>query len=158
MEKWMVNALKISVALIGAIILLLSVFWLPYIAKVTIEIYPEVAYLRYPILFGIYLTCIPFYIGIFQTFNLLNLIKKENAFTEDACKSLKIITFSAIFVIIIYIIGVIYLNVENALPPALLIIGLIIIFISFIIAVFAAVLRALLMKVVEIKNENDFTI
>lgn len=158
MKKWMLNALKISIALVSIIILLLCIFWLPYMANISAETYPEVAYLKYPILLGIYFSCLPFYIGVFHTFKLLKLIDKEKAFTERACKSLRYITFSAIVIIAFYTIGFIYLKAEDALPPILGLLGTAIIFTSFIIGVFASVLRGLLMKVVEIKNENDLTI
>lgn len=94
MNRWMINVLKGSIILIGIIVLLLSIFWLPEMARISVETFPEVAYLKYPILLGIYFTCVPFYVGIFHTFKLLKLVDKENAFTEDACKSLRIISFS----------------------------------------------------------------
>lgn len=158
MNKWLIVLLKACVIIISIIVLALSIFWLPYMARTTVELFPEVAYLKYPILFGIYITCIPFYIGIFHTLKLLSFIDKEYTFTEDACKSLGVITFSAVCVVIIYIIGIFYLGVENALPPGIALLGIIIIFASFIIGVFATVLKVLLMKVIEIKNENDLTI
>src|SRR5699024_12426137 len=127
-------------------------------ARISVETFPEVAYLKYPILLGIYFTCVPFYIGIFHTFKLLKLVDKENAFTEDACKSLRIISFSTMAVIVFYFAGIIYLNREDALPPGLALIGIAIIFASFVIAIFASVLRGLLMRDIEIKNENDLTI
>ncbi|WP_408629722.1 DUF2975 domain-containing protein [Alkaliphilus flagellatus] len=61
-------------------------------------------------------------------------------------------------VTVLYIIGIFYLSIENALPPGLFLLGLIIILVAFIISIFVAVLKALLIKVVETKNENDFTI
>lgn len=158
MSKWLIGTLKASLVIVSIIILMLCIFWLPYMARHTVELFPEVAYLKYPILFGIYLTCIPFYIGIFETFKLLRLIEKEDAFTEDASKSLRVITLSAICVVALYIMGIVYLDIENTLPPGLALLGLTIIFAAFIIAVFAAVLKALLMKVIKIKNENDLTI
>lgn len=131
---------------------------IPYVAEISVASNPEVAYLEFPILIGIYCTCIPFYIGIFHTFKLIRFINRENVFTKDACRSLKAITISALAVITLYSIGLIYLRIENALPPALLLLGITIIFASFVIAVFSAVLKALLMKVIAIKNDNDLTI
>ncbi|QUH19253.1 DUF2975 domain-containing protein [Alkaliphilus sp. B6464] len=158
MKRWMLNVLRMYITFIGIVILLLCIFWLPDMARISAELNPEVAYLKYPILIGIYLTCIPFYLAIFKTFKLVKLIGKDGAFTEDACKSLRVITLCAISVIVLYIIGIFYLSIENALPPGLFLLGLIIILVASIISIFAAVLKALLIKVVEIKNENDFTI
>lgn len=158
MKKWMVNALKISIALIGVIILILCIFWLPDMARRSAEMNPEYEYLRYPVLLGLYITCIPFYFGVFHTLKLLRLIEGDGAFTEDACKSLGIINLNAIGEIVLYTIGITFLFINNALHPGILLIGITIIFAAFIIAIFASILKGLLMKVVEIKNENDFTI
>jgi hypothetical protein len=43
-------------------------------------------------------------------------------------------------------------------PPSFMPIGLVIIFASIVIAVFAAVLQRLLQEVIHIKSENDLTI
>lgn len=158
MNKWLIGTLKASLIFVSIMILALSVFWLPYVARISAEVNPEFADLKYPILVGMYCTCIPFYIGVFHTYRLLRLINMEIAFTEEACKSLKAIILSAIGVIALYIIGTIYLSVENALHPGLLLLGFIIMLASFIIAVFTGVLKAVLMKVIEIKNDNELTI
>lgn len=158
MNKLGVNSLRISVALVALIILLLCIFWLPYMARISAEQNVELAYLRYPVLFGMYITTIPFYLGIFHTFNLLNLISKDTAFTEKAYISLSKINRYTVIEIILYFIGMILLALCKALHPGVFILGLAIMFTCFIISVFASVLKALLKKVIEIKNENDYTI
>ena len=158
MKKWMIKVLKVSIGLVGLIALLLCVFWLPNVAKYFAENAPEFAYLRYPALIGLYITGIPFYLGIFHTFKLLNLIEIEGAFTEKACNSLNSISRYALAEIVLYIMGMIFLSINNAGQPGIFLLGLVIIFTAFIIYVFASILRGLLMKVVEIKNENDLTI
>ncbi|MCR1899644.1 DUF2975 domain-containing protein [Irregularibacter muris] len=158
MQKWEINTLRISIILIGMAILLIFILWLPDIAKFSAVEYPEYAHLRYPILIGLYITGAPFYLGIFHTFKLLKLIERDGAFTEEACKSLGAINLYAIIVILLYISGMIFLLLNNALHPGLFLVGLGIMLVAFIISVFAAILKGLLMKVVEIKNENDYTI
>lgn len=158
MNKWSIVILKVFLIIIGITILLLNINWLPARAELSAEFFPEVSYLKHPILIGIYLTCIPFYLAIYQSFKLLILIERDNVFTEDACKSLKVISFSSIAVSVLYVIGLTILCVENALPPGLFLLGIAIIFACIVIAIFTWVLRALLNRVVEIKNENDFTI
>ncbi len=158
MNKFGVVSLRISVALVALIILLLCVFWLPYMARISAEQNPEYAYLRYPVLYGLYITTIPFYLGIFHTFKLLNLISKNTAFTEEACESLRYINRYTVIEIILYFIGMVFLAFNKALHPGIFILGVVIMFACFIISVFALVLKALLSKVIEIKNENDYTI
>lgn len=158
MKKWMLNSLRMSVALIGIIILAFLLFWLPNIAKRFAVSDAEYAYLRYPMLIGLYATAIPFYLGIFHTLKLIKLIESDGAFTEDACRSLGYISIYSMTVIVLYIIGMVFLNVNNAAQPGIFLLGILIIFVAFIISIFAAILKALLTKVVEIKDENDFTI
>lgn len=158
MKKWMVKALKFSILFIGFIILLLCVFWLPNVARYFAEYAPEYAYLRYPALIGLYITGIPFYLGIFHTFKLLNLIEKDGAFTEEACKSLGSISIYALVEIALYIMGIVFLMYNDASQPGIILLGITIIFTAFIIYIFASILKGLLMKVVEIKNENDLTV
>ncbi|WP_353893672.1 DUF2975 domain-containing protein [Proteinivorax hydrogeniformans] len=158
MNKFLLGALNGLLVLTSMIVLALCIFVLPNMADVTVELFPEADYLKYPILVGIYLTCIPFYAGIFQTFKLLNLIQKESAFTEKAAKSLGIISYCAGAVIAAYIAGTLYLGLQNALPPGVIMLGFTIIFTSFVIALFALVLKLLLIKVIAIKKENDLVI
>ncbi|WP_130806194.1 DUF2975 domain-containing protein [Senegalia massiliensis] len=158
MKTWMVNAFKVSIILIGVAVLLLFIFWLPNVSRRLAISNPEYAYLRYPLLFGLYITGIPFYMGIFHTFKLLKLIQGNSAFTKNACKSLGAIKIYAILVIAIYIIGMILISINNAIQFEVLVFGILIMFASFIIAIFSAILKELLRKAVEIKDENDFTI
>ena len=154
----MLISLKISVVLIGVGVLGLLIFWLPNIAKDFAISDHEYAYLRYPLLIGIYGTAIPFYIGVYHSFNLMNLIEKDGAFTEKACKSLGAISISSVLVMAIYIIEIVFLNINRGLHPGIFLFGVLVIFFTFIISIFASILKGLLMKVVEIKDENDFTI
>lgn len=146
MSKRLLIPLRVAIIIISVVIIILSVFWLPDMAKRSAELNPEVAYLKYPILLGIYLTCIPFYIGVFHTLKVIRFIDKDDFFTEDASNSLRSVIFSAIVVIVLYMIGIIYLNVENALPPGVALLGITIIFVSFIIAYFAWKLKVVLIK------------
>ncbi|MGB9780297.1 DUF2975 domain-containing protein [Caldanaerobacter sp.] len=158
MKIWMLNSLKISLVIIGFTILMISIFWLPSVANTLADQNPEYAYLKYPLLFGIYLTCIPFYIGVYNGFVILRLIEKDKAFTEYTNRSLTYVFYSSIAIILLYIIGMLYLLLNNALHPSLFLLGIGIIFMSFIIASTAGVIKALLIKVIEIKNEHDLTI
>ena len=125
--------LKIAVFLIGITVLALCIFWLPWLANDTAEMFPEFAFLQYPVLIGLYVTVIPFFLALYQALKLLNYIENNNAFSELSVKVLKYIKYCAI-------------------------IGLTIIFTSVVIAVFTAVLQKLLKNVLDIKSENDFTV
>lgn len=150
--------LKIAVFLIGITVLALCIFWLPWLANDTAEMFPEFAFLQYLVLIGLYVTVIPFFLALYQALKLLNYIENNNAFSELSVKVLKYIKYCAITISILYLIGTIVLMSQNALHPGIAIIGLTIIFTSVVIAVFTAVLQKLLKNVLDIKSENDFTV
>lgn len=158
MERGTTLFLKIAVFLIGITILALCVFLMPWLAKYTASMYPEFAYLQYPVLIGMYVTAIPFFIALYQALRLLNYIENNNAFSDLSVKALKHIKYCAVLISILYVIGIIYLISQNSLHPGLAIIGFTIIFTSVVIAVFTAVLQRLLKNALEIKSENDLTI
>lgn len=150
--------LKIAVFLIGITVLALCIFLLPWLANDTAEMYPEFAYLQYPVLIGLYVTAIPFFIALYQALKILNYIENNNAFSELPVKALKYIKYCAISISILYVVGAVCLLSQNALHPGIAIIGLTIIFTSVIIAVFTAVLQKLLKNALDIKSENDLTV
>lgn len=52
--------LKIAGFLIGIPVLALCIFLIPEIASYTTEVYPDITYLKYFVLIGLYITVIPF--------------------------------------------------------------------------------------------------
>ncbi len=158
MRKDTILFLKLAVIIIGIIVFMLFIFWLPWLANSTSEMYPEYAYLKYPVLIGVYTTGIPFYIALYNAFMLLNYIKKGNAFSEQSVNILNNIKKCAISVIIVYVAIFLYLLTQNALHPGIAIILFAIIFTAFTISLFAAVLQELLSTALEIKSENDLTV
>lgn len=120
---------------------------------------PELAYLQYPILIGMYVTMIPFFFALYQTLKLLTYIDKNEAFSELAVQALKKIKYSAITIIVLYMLEMpfLYLLTMADDAPGILI-GLVVIFASIVIAVFAAVLQKLLQEAIDIKTENDLIV
>lgn len=150
--------LKLSVLFIGVIILLLCIFWLPWEARRTTEMFPEFAYLKYPVLLGLYITAIPFFIALYQFLKLLIYVEENSAFSELAVTSLKKIKYCANIITVLYIIGFFFLIFQNALHPGIALIAFAIIFTAIIISLFSAVLQAILKNALDIKSENDLTI
>ncbi|WP_404457236.1 DUF2975 domain-containing protein [Oceanobacillus kapialis] len=150
--------LKIAVVLIGVIVLALSIFWLPYQANLLANMYPEFSYLQYPLLLGLLVTTIPFFFALYQALKLLRNIDYEKAFSTMTIQSLKQIKYSALTISVMYMVGFITLLYLNAANPGILLMGLVIIFCSGVIAVFAALLQKLLNKALEIKSENELTV
>ncbi|SDM50876.1 Protein of unknown function [Fictibacillus solisalsi] len=152
--------LKIAVFLIGMPVLAMCIFLVPEIAKYLAELYPAHSYLKYLVYIDLYASAIPFYFALYQAFMLLSYIDKNKAFSELSVRSLKKIKYCAITISVLIGLGMplFYLMAERDDAPGIILIGLIIIFASIVIAVFAAVLQMLLKDAIDIKSENDLVV
>ena len=112
------------------------------------------------VVLGLYLASIPFHYALYQAWKLLGLIDKKMAFTSQSVAALKKIKRSAIIIAVLFITYMpLILNVaqiEDA--PGVAAIGVIIIFMSSVIAVFTGLLQKLFQNAVDIKSENDLTV
>jgi hypothetical protein len=150
--------LKIAVFLIGTPVLALGIFGLIWLPNNPVN--PDYAHMLYPILFGMYVSVIPFFAALYQSFKLLSFIDKNQAFSELSVKALKNIkfcamTFSGLYVVIL---PFVFLVAELDDAPGLIIIGMVPVFAAMVIAVFAAVLQRLLQEAIDIKSENDLIV
>jgi hypothetical protein len=158
MKRGNILFLKVTIFIIGMVIVSFCIFWLPDLARAAAEMNPEYAYLRLPVLIGSCLPLFPFLFALYQAFKLLLYIENDNTFSELAVISLRHIKNCAFTIIIIYVIGVIFLLSQNALHPGIAILGFAIIFAALVIALFTAVLQELLRSTLEIKLENELTV
>ena len=155
--------LKLAVIIIGIPILALCIYLLPQIANEANEAFErgsDLAFVVYGILMVMYVSTIPFYIALYQSFNLLSFIDKNQAFSQmsvDALKKIKncAITISSLYVVII---PFVFMIAQWDDAPGLALINLVIIGASIVVAVFAAVLQRLLQEAIDIKTENDLTV
>ncbi|WP_379161637.1 DUF2975 domain-containing protein [Paenibacillus sp. sgz5001063] len=160
MERGTTLFLRAAVILIGIPVLALCIFAVPEIAEFAAELYPDMTSIRYLVLIDLYASAIPFYFALYQAFILLGYIDKNKAFSELSVQVLKKIKYSAFTISVLYVAGLplFYLMADMDDAPGIIVIGLIIIFASMVIAVFAAVLQKLLKEAIEIKSENDLTV
>lgn len=150
--------LRIAICIITAPVIVLAVLGIWWIMNNPAN--PDYSYMLYPILVGIYLSVIPFFIALLQTFKLLKYIDSNQVFSELSVKVLTNIKYCAISISMIYlsIIPFVYMLAEKDDAPGLIIIGIVPSFAAIIIATFTAVLQNLLKKAIDIKSENDLTI
>jgi hypothetical protein len=150
--------LKIALFLIGSPVLALCIFGLVWLPNNPAN--PEYAYMLYPIVIGMYVAAIPFFVALYQAFKLLSYIDNNQAFSELSVKALKNIKFCAITIsgLFVVILPFIFLVADQDDAPGLIIIGMVPIFGSMVIAVFAAVLQRLLQEAIDIKSENDLIV
>ncbi|MNW57169.1 hypothetical protein D3C74_349490 [compost metagenome] len=160
MERGTTLFLKAAVILMGIPVLALCIFAVPEIAGFAAELYPDMTFIKYLVLSDLYASAVPFYIALYQAFRLLGYIDKNKAFSELSVRVLKNIKYCAIVISGLYVAGLplFYLMAEKDDAPGIIVIGLVIIFASLVIAVFAAVLQKLLKEAIELKIENDLTV
>lgn len=146
--------LKAAVWLIGLVVLAICVLALPrgIIAD-------ETGYYR-PILAGLYVAAIPFFFALYQALKLLSYIDKNTAFSSLSIVALKKIKYCAALIALLFIAGSPYIHMAADYDdaPGVNVIGMVIIFASVVISVFAALLQELLQRVIAIKAENDLTV
>ncbi len=111
------------------------------------------------ILYG-YLASIPFFVGLYQAFKLLNLIDADKAFSQDAVNTLKHMKFASLSLIGFIAVAELYIRFfahgdDPAGPTAL---GILASFAAIVIATAAAVFQKLLQNAVDIQSENDLTV
>ena len=144
----------------GGLVLAFCIFAVPAISSGVGVEWPELAYLKYPILIAGYLTAIPFFIALYQAFKLLSYIDKNTAFSVASVKALKYIKYCGIAMSILYFAGmpILFQIADADDAPGLVLIGLALATAPLVVAVFAAVLQKLLQNAIDIKSENELTV
>lgn len=160
MERGTTLFLKAAVILIGIPVLALCIFVVPGIADFAAELYPDYTYIKVLVFIDLYAAAVPFYVALYQAFRLLNNIDRNKAFSDLSVGNLKNIKNCAIAISCLLTAGMplFYLMAEKDDAPGIIVIGMILIFASLVIAVFAAVLQKLLKEAIDIKSENDLTV
>lgn len=151
--------LKVIIFLAGISVLALCIFLVPEMADFTANLYPNIAPIKYLVFIVMYGAAVPFYVALYQAFNLLQYIDENTAFSELSVKVLKNIKRCAITISGLYVLSLpLFHFIAKKMDPPIGLVGLIIVFASLVIAVFAAILQRLLQEAIHIKSENDLTV
>ncbi|MER2174879.1 MAG: DUF2975 domain-containing protein [Carnobacterium sp.] len=150
--------LKAALILIGLPVFVLSIVGFIWLTSNPAN--PDYDQLLYPIIIGMYISAIPFFIALYQAFKLLNHIDMNQAFSDLSVKALKNIKFCALIICGLYVVMLPFVfgvaQMDDA--PGLVLVGMVPVFASFVITVFAAVLQRLLEEAIDIKKENDLIV
>lgn len=160
MQRGITLFLKAAVILIGLPILAIYIFVVPEIGNFAAELYPESPSIRIWVWIDLYATSIPFYWALVESFRLLVHIERRRAFSDLAVQALKKIKYCGMGVGGLFTLGMplFYLMAERDDAPGIIVIGMVIVFASLVIAVFAAVLQKLLQEAIAIQLENELTV
>ncbi|HSW96311.1 MAG TPA: DUF2975 domain-containing protein [Candidatus Saccharimonadales bacterium] len=113
-----------------------------------------------PFIIYLYIASIPFFVGLYQAFKLLNLIDANKAFSQRAVNTFKNIKLASLSLIGFIALTEFYIRFfahgDDPAGPTMLAICIAIAF--GVIATAAAVFQKLLQNAVDIKSENDLTV
>ncbi|WP_242263939.1 DUF2975 domain-containing protein [Bacillus cereus group sp. BfR-BA-01400] len=151
--------LKVIIFLTGISVLALCILLVPEMANFAANLYPNIAPMKYLVFIVMYGAAVPFYVALYQAFNLLQYIDENTAFSELSVKALKNIKRCAITISGLYVLSLpLFYFIAKKMDPPIGLVGLIIVFASLVISVFAAILQRLLQEAIHIKSENDLTV
>lgn len=152
--------LKVAVFVIATPIVAICLFALPFIWRQAAEEGGWVQTSIHPILIGMYVAAVPFLVALYQTFRLLGYIDRNEAFSYLSVKSLRFIKYCALCITVVYTatLPFFYQFAERDDAPGFMVIGLVLVFASFVVAVFAELLQKLLKRAIDLKQENDLTV
>lgn len=158
MRCYSTTFLKIAVLMIGVPVLAGGIYGGYWIA--THPVSSDYSTVLYPIIIGLYVSCIPFYTALFKAYSLLRYIDENRAFSINSVAALRSIKYCAasITMVCVILMPFVYLLAEKDDAPGLILFGLVPVFASSVIGVFAAVLQRLLQDVIVIKSEHDLTV
>lgn len=154
MKKSSTVVLKATLLLIGIFMVVVCSVGIPHtIGSFSLDGYD-------PILLGLYIPVVPFFFALYQAKKLLDYIEQNNAFSIPSVKAFRTIKICAATISALFMLGlpyIFYVAEKDDAPGVVLLTG-VIIFTSFVIATFAAVLQRLIQHAVDIKAENDLTV
>ncbi len=151
--------LQIVIVLIG-IGTLAFMLWEPHLEGRNANATLFQIYFNDPFLAYAYTASIAFFIALYQAFNLLQYIGQDKIFSFKSVKALRVIKYCAISIIGFIVVPEVYLFIarpDDDIAGGVMM-GLLLIFVSAIVATATAVFERTLQSAVDIKSENDLTV
>lgn len=159
MKKGSTIFLQVVIVLIGigALVLML---WEPHLEGRNAHATPSQVYFNDPFLAYAYAVSIAFFVALYKAFRLLGYIGQNKVFSLHSVKALRTIKYCAMFLVGGIVAPLIYLFAVRPGDDIAggVAIGLVMIFLSAVVATAAAVFEKLLQSAVELKSENDLTV
>ncbi len=152
--------LQIVIVLIG-IGALAFMLWEPHIEGRNAHATVFEIYFKDPFLAYAYLASIAFFMALFKAFTLLGYIGQNKVFSLNSVRALRTIKYCAISLVATIGAAVAYLFIAVRGKDDIaggVAMGVVMIFVSVVIATAAAVFERLLQNAVDMKSENDLTV
>ena len=160
MKKSSTIFLQVVIVLIGIGTLAL-LLWEPHIEGRNAHATLFEIYFKDPFLAYAYTASIAFFMALYKAFRLLGYIGRNEIFSQRSVKALRTIKYCAL-ILIAFIAGAeayffIIVRGKDDIAGGVMI-GLLLIFVSAVIATIAAVFERIVQNAVDIKSENDLTV
>ena len=153
--------LQFVVVLIGAVALAL-LLWEPHLEGRNANATLFQIYFQDPLLALVYTGSIPFFIALYQAFQVLGRVGRNEVFSPEVVKALRIIKYCAIAVIGFVFVEELFILImsggDNDNPGAPIFMGLLIVLPSIVVAVVASMFERILQNAVDLKSEHDLTV
>lgn len=160
MKRGSIVFLKIVIFFI-AIVTLALMLWEPHLEGRNVHATVFEIYFNDPFLAYAYISSIPFFVALYQAFKLIGYIDKNKIFSHVAVKALRTIKYCTL-ILVLFIVGaeVYFFVVQRGKEDIAggVAMGIVMIFVSVVVATTAAVFQKLLQNAVDIKSENDLTV
>ena len=160
MKRGFTIFLQVVIGLLGVGVLAL-LLWEPQVEGRNVNATLFEIYFKDPFLAYIYLAFVPFFVGLYQGFNILGYARRDEIFLQHSVRALRIIKYCALTTAL-FIVGAeayIFIFVRGTDDVAGgVMMGLFIILVSAIIATAASVFERIFQNAVNIKSENELTV
>jgi len=152
--------LKIALIIMGLGVLALCTLLLPLLWNDVAINFRDYSYAVYAVFSAMFVAAIPFFVGLYQAWRLLTYIDNGLHFSKQSAKSVRTIVTAAASISFIYIISMpfFYIWGDNDDAPGLIVIGMVLVGVPMVIAVFGSVLHRLITEATDIKAENELTV
>lgn len=153
--------LQIVILLIGlgALALLL---WEPHLEGRNAHATTFEIYFNDPFLALVYAGSIPFFVALYQAIRALGYVGRNQVFSPEVVKALRIIKYCALAIIGFVVVEEIWILLmnggDNDNPGAPIFLGILIILPSVVVATAASMFERILQHAVDLKSENDLTV
>lgn len=166
MKKSSTVFLQVVIVLIGIGVLAL-LLWEPHLEGRNAQATLFEIYFKDPFLAYVYVSAIPFFVGLYQAYKVLGYAGRNKIFSQAAVNALRTIQYCAFITAAAIVVADVFLMIHARLYPELgatdgpegaVMLGIIATFASIIVGTAAAVFTRILQNAVDIKSENDLTV
>jgi hypothetical protein len=160
MKRGFTIFLQVVIGLLGVGVLA-ALLWEPQVEGRNVHATQFEIYFKDPFLAYIYLAFVPFFVGLYQGFNILGYARRDEIFLQHSVRVLRIIKYCALTTAI-FILGAeaylfIFMRGKDDIAGGVMM-GAFIILVSVIIATAAAVFERIVQKAVDIRSKNELTV